>query len=268
MEQQTIDHIERNVTALKAAERLGCCQEEVALIPDGYSVARLEQYLEQPYRFRGIYTTTSMRHFMEYANQQKEVFCLVDPAQMIAVAYFDLGNPDNPGHGDHRARLTLKQSAPYAELLSRDGAFFSQKDFAEWMEDWRNYIKPANEGGQDINIKSAIQAVRKVTINEIKSAEHAQSNFSSAKSTMEKIDASSEEQLPTGITFSCQPYGELSEHSFNLRVSLLTGDAPRFRLRIIQIETAQEEMAEEFSEKLASGIESENSKVFIGEFSR
>lgn len=269
MEQQTIEHIEKNTSALKAANRLDECDDPVALVPNGYTIKRLDYYNAQPERFRGVFTTTSIHHFVEYANEQGEVFCLVNADDMCAVSYFDLGNPEQPGHGEHRARLNLKITAPFQELLQDNGKTFSQKRFAEWLEDWREFITPMSGDDKPIDIKQAIQAVRKVTINEMKSAEHSQNTFSSAKSTMEKMDANSESNLPEKLTFTCQPYSELSIYEFQTRISLITsGSEPVFTFRIIQLETAQEKMAQEFCDTLGAGLEREEARVFIGDFKK
>jgi len=58
----------------------------------------------------------------------------------------------------------------------------------------------------------------------------------------------------------------LSELTFKVRVSILTGGSrPEISLRIIQLETQQEEIAEEFKDILVKKFKSCELQTFIGE---
>ncbi|ECF9255800.1 DUF2303 family protein, partial [Salmonella enterica] len=53
---------------------------------------------------------------------------------------------------------------------------------------------------------------------------------------------------------------------FSLRNSLLTGDEPRFVLRIVQLEAQEEAIANEFRDLLISKFDGESVETFIGNF--
>ncbi|ECG1232803.1 hypothetical protein DO967_25565, partial [Salmonella enterica subsp. salamae] len=61
-------------------------------------------------------------------------------------------------------------------------------------------------------------------------------------------------------------YEGLGERAFSLRNSLLTGDEPRFVLRIVQLEAQEEAIANEFRDLLISKFDGESVEMFIGNF--
>jgi len=266
MEQQTLEHIEQNAIARTATESLKECHKPLALVPNGYSIESLERFMMQPLEFIGLFTTSSLNHFLEYSKEQKETFCTVNPEHMSAHAFFDLGNEVNPGHGRHRSRLQLEKTAEFRQLLSIDGKAFDQSELAEWIEDWKEHITPINQKGEHYQIKQAVTAIRKVTINTNKKEEHEEQTFSANKTTLEQIDANSSGLLPEGFEWNGSAYHELSPLTIKARVSLLKNrDKPMFRVRLIHLESHTEKMADEFAEKLQTALK-DKAKVYIGEF--
>lgn len=238
-----------------------------AVAPDDYSVHNLESFMSGRYRFRGNMRTTSIPAFLAYANERTEVSCFVDAENMSARAFFNLGDQENPGHGDDTASISLKKTAPFNALLGIDGTKRGQKELAEWLEDWREFISFSDSSGVSLSAVQAIGAVRRVTISAKAEQTHEERDFGTSRSAMEEIEANAEDKLPSHIIFNCTPYEGLGERSFAVRLSLLTGEEkPKFSIRIVRLETQEEEMADEFKDLIEAGLNEEIAKVFVGSF--
>lgn len=260
MEQATLTMIEER---LHAAAELRT-DTPTRLVPENMKVVSLEEYQEHRSNYRGTFQTLSIADFARYAADFEGGKCFINQQDMKATCFFDLGDEDLPGHGRHRAHLALEKTAAFEAMLSRNGYALSQKDMAEWLEDWRDHITPV--GADDV--KKAIQAVRNITISANASATHVTEDFRGTRSVAEEIEAKGVVQLPTGFTFECFPYHGLNERTFTLRLSVLTGDKPTLVLRLARWEEQQEAMAQEFSEHLGTALKSAgaDASIFLGSF--
>ncbi|EBV1737597.1 hypothetical protein DN004_04555, partial [Salmonella enterica subsp. enterica serovar Typhimurium] len=159
-----------------------------------------------------------------------------------------------------------KQTAPFRALLQINGERLKQKQIAEWLEDWSDYLLAFDADGNTMQISQAAQAVRRITIQQATQQDHEDGDFSGKKSLMQSIEASSKDVMPVAFEFKCVPYEGLGERAFSLRNSLLTGDEPRFVLRIVQLEAQEEAIANEFRDLLISKFDGESVETFIGNF--
>lgn len=241
-----------------------------ALLPDGTSVESLERFSLERFRFRGAMTTTSIDDFARYskgyASASDPARCFIDADNMTARSVFNIGTLDNPGHADNVASITLKKTAPFRALLQIDGQRLKQKQIAEWLEDWSDYLLAFDADGNTMQISQAAQAVRRITIQQATQQDHETSDFAGKKSLMQSVEASSKDVMPVAFEFKCVPYEGLGEGRFSLRNSLLTSDEPCFVLRIVQLEAQEEEIANEFRDLLISKFEGESVETFIGNF--
>lgn len=241
-----------------------------ALLPDGTNVESLERFSLERFRFRGAMTTTSIDDFARYskgyASASDPARCFIDADNMTARSVFNIGTLDNPGHADNVASITLKKTAPFRALLQIDGQRLKQKQIAEWLEDWSDYLLAFDADGNTMQISQAAQAVRRITIQQATQQDHETSDFAGKKSLMQSVEASSKDVMPVAFEFKCVPYEGLGERRFSLRNSLLTSDEPCFVLRIVQLEAQEEEIANEFRDLLISKFDGESVETFIGNF--
>lgn len=241
-----------------------------ALVPENAQIETLERFNSRRFRFRGAMTTTSIDDFSRYskgyASDSEPARCFIDADNMTARSVFNIGTLDNPGHADNVASITLKKTAPFRALLQIDGERLKQKQIAEWLEDWSDYLLAFDAEGNSMQISLAAQAVRRITIQQATQQDHEDGDFSGKKSLMQSIEASSKDVMPVAFEFKCVPYEGLNERRFSLRNSLLTGDEPRFVLRIVQLEAQEEEIANEFRDLLISKFDGESVETFIGNF--
>ncbi|EPG8295119.1 YfdQ family protein [Klebsiella michiganensis] len=241
-----------------------------ALLPQNTSVESLERYSLERFRFRGAMDTTSIDDFVRYsvgyAKEDDKARCFIDADNMLARSIFNIGTLDNPGHADNVASIKLKKTAPFRALLAINGDHLNQKQIAEWLEDWSDYLLAFDADGNTMTIAQAAQAVRRVTIQQATQADHEDSDFSGKKSLMQSIEASSKEVMPVAFEFKCVPYEGLGERRFSLRNSLLKSSDPVFVLRIVQLEAQEEAIANEFRDLLVGKFDGKPVDTFIGNF--
>lgn len=240
------------------------------VLPSDFNVKSLEHLQEGRYRFRGAMDTTSISDFVKYSMQHgigEGVSCFIDADEMAAKTIFNIGTIGDPGHADNTAMVSLKKTAPFASLLNVNGRKSGQKELAEWLEDWRDNLMAFDAEGNVIDIKQAINAVRKITIEASRSADHEDSDFGAKRSVMESVEAKSRDVMPAAFQFTCTPYDELSERAIKLRYSVLTGgEVPVLVLRIVQLEKLEEQIAQEFRDLLADKFEKTEIQTYIGKF--
>ena len=241
-----------------------------AILPQNTSVESLERYSLERFRFRGAMDTTSIDDFVRYsvgyAQEDDKARCFIDADNMLARSIFNIGTLDNPGHADNIASIKLKKTAPFRALLAINGDHLNQKQIAEWLEVWSDYLLAFDAGGNTMTIAQAAQAVRRVTIQQATQADHEDSDFSGKKSLMQSIEASSKEVMPVAFEFKCVPYEGLGERRFSLRNSLLKSSDPVFVLRIVQLEAQEEAIANEFRDLLIGKFDGKPVETFIGNF--
>ncbi|MFV7497262.1 YfdQ family protein [Klebsiella michiganensis] len=240
------------------------------LRPENTSVESLERFSLERFRFRGAMDTTSIddfvRYSVSYAQEEEKARCFIDADNMLARSIFNIGTLDKPGHADNVASIKLKKTAPFRALLAINGDHLNQKQIAEWLEDWSDYLLAFDAGGNTMTIAQAAQAVRRVTIQQATQADHEDSDFIGKKSLMQSIEASSKEVMPVAFEFKCVPYEGLGERRFSLRNSLLKSSDPVFVLRIVQLEAQEEAIANEFRDLLVGKFDGKPVETFIGNF--
>lgn len=244
--------------------------EAAIALPESFKVHDLEHYLPTRRRLRGSMTTPTLADFASYTLDNKEAGAtvFVNPDAMQAVAVLNLGTPASPGHGDNRAALAPPKTAAFAALLAiASGSQKRQTDVAEYLEDWAPLIRSENEAGEDIAVKHAAAAVRKITIEGTRRQESSEQQLSAARSTFEQVKATGTDHLPVMIDVTCEPYQGLAARTFRLRMSIVTGDKPSLVLRVVKREQHDEEMAQELAMLVRGELEGSDVPVLVGSYS-
>lgn len=250
---------------------LNAVASDIAVLPSGYNVVNLEKFNLYRDRFRGCMSTTSIADFVRYSIQNAELGtipagCFINANEMEAVSIFNIGTIDAPGHADNTASIALKKTAPFRAVLDINGRKNRQKELAEWLEDWRDYLLAFDADGKVMSIKQAVSAIRRISIESMSTSDHEDQDFSAKRSVMESVEAKSKEIMPVAFEFKCVPYEGLTERPFSLRLSILASDTPQLVLRIIQLETAEEAIATEFRDLLIEKFTGKPVNTFIGSF--
>lgn len=244
-----------------------------AALPDSFKLHDLEAYMPQRRRPRGTYTTQYAQAFARYTatHAQHGATVFVDADRMRATAVLDLGTASNPGHTDNRAVLELKPTAAYAALCKFADARQGQSEVAEFFEDWSQHVEMAfYADSEQIELRKAIAAVRRITIDSMRKLESEAQQLSASMSAFESVQASSKEPIPTTIYFTTKPYADLEPRLFVLRLSVTLGEkAPQLVARIQNAEQHTQQMGEELVHLVASAMqESENILVLQGSYGK
>ena len=240
-------------------------------LPSDYKVHDLEATQATRRRARGTMATTALSAFADYttAHGENGTTVFVDPENMRAVSVLNLGSAATPGHADNTAKLTLQRTAAYTALLQHaSGAGHKQATIAEFLEDWVANVNCFTDAGE-VATPRAIAAIRKITVEAMRKQESSEQQLGASRSAFESVQATSTEPLPTTIFFKCQPYADLTERVFVLRLGVLTGnDKPAINLRIVKQETHQEEMALELASLIERRFDDGNVPVLLGTYSK
>lgn len=237
-------------------------------LPQGVSLESLENKMEFRSSYRFTFQTKSINDFGEYCKEfdKEGAKCFVNSDSMNAKTFFDLGIEDAPLHQRHTAKLQLDKTAAFKALLRINGERLSQKEAANFVEDWADNITVTSKDGEVMPIAQAAKQLREITIEQVSSVDSKVSDFGESMSSMERIEAKNQDVIPAVIEFTCDPYHGLSKRAFTVRVSILTGGSkPEISLRIIKLEAQEEDMAEEFKEILNKTFDGSKLKTFIGE---
>jgi uncharacterized protein YfdQ (DUF2303 family) len=255
-----------NAAVTAAATGARC---DFAAIPEDLKLHDLEGLHTNRRRARGKMETRDIAAFVAYTNQHAELGATVFVSQhhKTATALLNLGSPQAPGHADNTAMLSPQQTAAYRALLGIVDGQRTQKQIAEFMEDWSDLIQCFSDT-TEIKTAHAISAIRKITIDETRRQESAVESLSATRSDFERVQASSVNPLPTYIYFNCVPLAGFAERTFVLRLSVLTGDKePRLILRIQKQEQHDQEIAEELTTKLTEAFDG-SLPVLVGGYTK
>lgn len=213
-------------------------------LPDDFRLHDLQDHLPTRRRAAGKMITPYINDFVTYMASHRDDGCtvFVNADGMTATAVLDLGTPAKPGHCAHTAILKPGATAAYAALLAIINRQQSQKDMAEWLEDWSLFLQ-AQSDGVPLEVRKAVSAVRDISVEAMKKAQSNVQALSTEQSVLESARASSSHTLPTHLNFTCTPYPDLQTRTFSLRLSVLLDDKPRLILRPAAFEEQVEQMA-------------------------
>lgn len=259
-----------NIDKLLNAINSAGTQSSLAVLPNSYSIENLEKYMPQRDRLRGHFQTASLDEFSSYNKQftSEDATTFVDSDNMTAKTIFDLGQVEKPLHKEHLASISLKRTAPFKALLACDGEGQSQKELAEWLEDYSEYLIGFGSDGEVITMDKAIPAVRTLKFEVTRGNERSVDNFSAEQSEYERMATTTRDSLviPVGFRFKCIPYVGLDERSFELRLSIVRNEVLTLRIKLL--EELEEKMAEEFKDKLTASFTGNQVQhpIYIGKF--
>lgn len=270
MDKSAVDHIQKTANIPAILDQLANVgvSGPVAIVPHDFKVESLEGYMEHASRYRMKFETTNIDDFVKYneAFDVEGATCFVDAESMKAKTIFDLGDTAKPGHKSHSASIQLKKNAAFRAMLKHGDERLGQKQVADFLEDWDASITVTGKSGEDMTPRAAASIIRDISIEAARTMNSQVDDFSESMSAMEKIEAKAKGDLPAFIKFTCTPYPCLTERTFVMRVSILTGsEKPVLTLRVLKLEQIEEEIAIEFKDKLAENLKEATIKVYLGD---
>ncbi|AUR90888.1 protein of unknown function DUF2303 [Vibrio phage 1.151.O._10N.222.46.B1] len=250
-------------------------KSNLIVIPDNFVLKNLEGYMTNRDQYRASMSTQNIAEFVRYNKAygvKDQSQCFVDAEDMEATSVFDLGTTENPLHCKHNASLKLKSTAAYNELLRFNGRKVNQRDAAEWVEDYEEFITAFDEDNEEITISNVSAALRSLTVRKEQSRTNNADNFQENQSKYESVAIQTKDglKMPATIKFICVPFNGLDARSFELRHSQIdSGEKPVLVFRIKRLEVHQEHMADEFKEKLDKQLADAKAEVetYVGSLS-
>lgn len=272
MEKETLVHIQDTAVFDQVVQQLKSATSERPdiVLPNSMKVDSLEQFMPLAKRFRFCMSTTFIDDFTNYTVEKgsQESICLidtVDPQDMSALAIIDLGDDAEPLHKSHQAVLHLQPLYDYRLLMNSVNREYSQKELADWVIDNKHLILIFDSMGDSMTAEQAAAVFKEMTIESAKSMASVVGDYSDALSISEKIEAQNAPKLPAAIVFKCTPYTSFQAHEFQIRVSLsLNGDRPKIKLRDVDLERQQEQIALEFASILRTKLDAAGVPCYMG----
>lgn len=259
MDRSAIEAIGQLAIDAQQANRLNTDTPAIVLTDLGGSqhIQSLEAFQPGRSRYRGDFTTQHITDFAKHVAIQGESDLeghqgFIDTDAMSAKVFFNLGDHEHPGHGDHTATLKLKPTAAYAALLGVVNRQLDQRTLHDFVEDWRDMITPVYDGEADRSrMANALASIRDVTVETARKVNHVERDMGTTRCAMESVDAKSSLTLPSGFQLLLDPYADLPSRLFRLRLGVITGnDKCALTLRIQQAEQLTEQIAEDFRDAL------------------
>jgi|APLak6261669087_1056070.scaffolds.fasta_scaffold08182_2 uncharacterized protein YfdQ (DUF2303 family) len=245
------------------------------VIPNDYKLLSLEHLKPEPDHFRGQFSTNVLSQFISYLDQNGtcNTGVFINKEAMKAKAIIDMGNALSPEWGKHTAAATLERTPAYAALMRLADERMDQQFFIDFAEDWQDnltfYFDDSSYAGvpEGFTFKQHINSLRKLTTTAKSTSENEIGNFAANRSALESIEISSgNDRPPTGFLFKVIPYDGFKEVCFDCSLRAMNNDdkSVRLKFRITALDQHQETIAEQFREKIESGIDVAEIKIFIG----
>lgn len=267
MDSTAIKEIQKPYLIEKVQAAIDSSNTSVPLVVTTSGIENLDAYMPSLSRMRLEMSTDSLEAFTDYVEDHDTGTgaCFVDGDNMTATTVFDFGTVDEPLHRDHKSRIKLSELSDYACLLRVVQSRRSQKELAEFIEDYADNITVLDAAGVEIATGLAVAAIRTMTIEARSTSTHEDGDMRSSRSTMDEIEAQGKDVTPAVLRFKCRPYSCIAERDFDIRLSILTGDTkPNFNLRVKQYEKHIEEITHEFTELVKVKLENTQINVYLG----
>lgn len=256
---QTVERIQRELDI-----------EHMIAVPNDFALLDTEAKAPTRRRARGTMTTATVSDFARYVDAHGLIgtTVFVDANSMRAVAVLNLGDAEAPGHADNTAVLQAETTAAHAALRKMLLAWVTQRDLAEFLEDWSRALECTGANDSAIEVKYAVDAIRRVTIEAARKTDTAEGKLSAERTAFESVKARSDAgELPTLLRFTCEPYKGLGMRTFDVRVGVRTSEAaPTFVLRLVKAEEHAEQMALQFAALISEAVDADM-PVLLGEYS-
>lgn len=257
--QLTHEQIRSDILAAEGKRHIDGTYIPAIVLRSNETVHSLEPFQEFRTRFRGDFNTALIEHAAVYLAKHDPGDGLtgyVNRSDMSCLFVLDEGNIEQPGHCLHRVNIKAEQTPEFRALLNVAGKKLTQREMADWLEDYADYLDPRDATNCPIgySIATAIQLIRKLTITEKSAKTHEAGDLKASRSALEEVEASSTQPLPSRISARFRAYEELDERSFSCRLVIYPEDEPKLSLRPVNLDLIQQSMAEEFAALIASKI--------------
>ena len=233
----------------------------------GLKVLDLERYREKPERIRGTYKPATVEDFVAYVREwaSDATTVWVHPTEAKVVAVIDDGDHGAAAFGwrQHRVDLTLLVTEEWKYWKEQSGAWLSQWDFAEKIEDGLGDIVDPSaatmlEIAQTLHVKNHVNFRSGVELKD-----------SSVKFAYdEEVEGSAgkkgEIAIPEMFTLGIAPF--VGQDAFNLKARFRykpQGGKLQMGYKLQEPERAERTILEDIAKEIREGI-GQRGKVYLG----
>ena len=268
MQAEALQQLQELITASNGVDP---DDQVVVVLPGNSKLADLEPYMDTPRRMRQKFETARIPDFVTYVKNSETdtttVYVLPDGSK--AKAIIDHGMQSEPDWGSHTAALNLEKTRAFAALETLCSQPRSQQSLIDYLEDWaKDGFVECLVNGNEVSASLAIAAIRKVEIKASSSSTHEKGDFSISQSAVAELDVrGATEKMPNHIVLMSPIYVGTEQREIYCRIGI-TGEEgkPQFRLRIMKLESIQEEVAKEVETTLRAELDGLD--VFVGSVNR
>lgn len=258
-------------SALNYANDIVDQNKDIIFLSDNSSIHDLERFSKTKRRMNGEFTTSSISALVEFAESTIEESSEIDtPSCFVgedgqASLVFNFGSIGNPLHQDLTASVNLKKTAIFKAIENLKDRQLTQRELAEFIEDFNDYVVALDKNGDVIIQSSAIGSIRDMSIEAQRNVGQKSEEYRDESSAFASIEAKFKGATPAYLKFKIQPFSEMSEYEFIFRISVLTtNDCISLILRCARYDDVLEAVNVEFQEKLTYKLHPLGVKTFIG----
>lgn len=248
----------------KILSQLHGLDHAAALVPDSMSLQSLEAFQQYRNRYRASFKTALVEDFAAYVKDNGGTVCFLNPETRTARTIFDLGTLEQPGHWEHKAVLMTAITPEFHALESANGQMQPHRSFIEFMEDWRAFWSAVDAEGNEIPQPKAIAALRSMTVENITKAASEVDDMAERRSSMESIEARSQEVQIHRFLFDLVPLEGFSIRRIECRFGFRAHNGLHLGISIIGKGQLDKELSEEFQAIVAEQLP--DLTIYKGEF--
>lgn len=263
-----IKEVLENSEITTANEYVDIESKDIVFARDETKVIDLEKFSSRKRRFNGNYTTSSIASLADFAkenvNPEHTPTCFIEDDGK-ATLILNFGTNDDPLHQDLRAMIELKKTPVFKSLIEITDTRLKQRELAEFIEDFNTYITALDAQGNEINLNTAISAIRDITIESSRKAQQTQEEYRDTSSAFASVEAKFKNATPVFLKFNIPVYNEIENKEFIFRISVITSDdRVALSIRCATWDQVIEQINLEFREKVAEQLTPLGVKTFIG----
>lgn len=252
----------------------------VALVPEGFEIVSLDKYRDHPARKRGLFATSSLIDFRNYIHREVEHMLAdsdeISPAVFIneqsyrAEALLDYGLNNLPGHCEHSAKFIISFNEEFKLIKGANKDWKKQLDFVNFLDDLSPFINTLRDSdGEEIELKKAFQALRKVKFSATAETEIEESDYAKRQTGLAAVSVKSghEQNLPARVIFSLKPSPDLDLMHIEARLRIRqANNEVMICMEIIMLEKFLQTMMQAFRDKVVAQLDGIGVDVYVGEY--
>lgn len=201
-------------------------------VPDGQGgvkVINTDEYAPTPRRAKATRSVLDAKSFVEYTNRHglpgTEVFAHSPSSTVVAVIDSHVGAGQDAGWQGHRVTLNLEQTVPWKAWTKYDGAWFSQSEFAEFIEQRAVDVKTPSHADL-LELAQHFEAKKSADFSSSERMDNGQVQFTFTEKVGAKAGQKGQLEIPKDILLVLKPYvGGVPYHVYaNFRYRLSGGE--------------------------------------------